>query len=530
MNDSRSNERKSRVARKRHPRSIWTVPGRLNLMCFMIILSGSFGVIGAFEIAKGAKMHELNFLHVKHNHSFSNAVEQFQSSDASDTSAIRGEILLVRRQPIACLNLVGFFERQILSLVGTREAITICQEDIDLAQRTLLSVDSFDSGRIEKEELVQKLEQAVEGFTENSAKFEPLVAQTVSTVSTILVIVVTLKAFLVALSGYFLSRSIVADYRKVEVAEETLADDLSKRLIAEQERDALNEELQRAARDAGKAEVATGVLHNVGNVLNSVNISTNIIRQRVHETPLPQLEQVAEALETKTDLADFLTSDFRGKNFPKLIHAISDRLSTDHSVLCNEITILSKNIDHIKEIVSMQQSYAKRTGVLEYVSPKEILEDALKINEVGLTRVGIKVETTIEGIDPILTKRHEVLQILINLIKNARQALESCDTAPPKIHARVRLEDDFVRFEVEDNGIGMPAANLQKVFQHGFTTKKSGHGFGLHACANSAREMGGSLSVSSEGYGKGSTFTLKIPTDMTAERGTNREELEAAGI
>ncbi|MEM8735795.1 MAG: hypothetical protein AAGG44_16315, partial [Planctomycetota bacterium] len=170
-------------------------------MCLMIIVSGAFGVVGAFEIAKGAKMHELNFLHVKHNHSFSNAVEQFQSAETNDTSAIRREILLVRKQPIDCLNMVGLFERRILKLVGTREAITICQQDIELAQQALLSVEAFDSGRIGKDLLVSKLKQAVEGFTANSARFEPLVAQTVTAVSTILVLVVTLKAFLVALSG-----------------------------------------------------------------------------------------------------------------------------------------------------------------------------------------------------------------------------------------------------------------------------------------------------------------------------------------
>ena len=70
--------------------------------------------------------------------------------------------------------------------------------------------------------------------------------------------------------------------------------------------------------------------------------------------------------------------------------------------------------------------------------------------------------------------------------------------------------------EVTDNGEGIPKENLTRIFQHGFTTKKTGHGFGLHSGSNAAREMGGSLNVRSDGTGTGATFILELPLNKNA--------------
>jgi signal transduction histidine kinase len=71
---------------------------------------------------------------------------------------------------------------------------------------------------------------------------------------------------------------------------------------------------------------------------------------------------------------------------------------------------------------------------------------------------------------------------------------------------------DRTRITVTDNGVGIPPENMARIFNHGFTTKKDGHGFGLHSGANAAKEMGGSLTAHSDGPGKGATFTLELPT------------------
>jgi signal transduction histidine kinase len=108
--------------------------------------------------------------------------------------------------------------------------------------------------------------------------------------------------------------------------------------------------------------------------------------------------------------------------------------------------------------------------------------------------------------------RHKVLQILVNLLTNAKYACDESNRPEKRINVWIRKDSsDHVRIGVCDNGVGIAAENLNRVFEHGFTTRKTGHGFGLHSCALAARELGGSLTAQSDGPGKGATFILEIP-------------------
>ncbi|QDS87320.1 Sensor protein FixL [Rosistilla ulvae] len=288
--------------------------------------------------------------------------------------------------------------------------------------------------------------------------------------------------------------------------------DITARKQAEREREQLADELQNTARQAGMAEVATGVLHNVGNVLNSVNVSTNLIRDRINASPVEHLMKAADVIaENEADLGNFLTNDKRGKYFPTLLKQLATSFHNERDAQRNEIQALTKSVEHIKEIVSMQQSFAKKSGDTESVDPIELIEDAAKINDASLTRHGVELVREFEDVPNIEVRKHEVLQIMINLIKNAKQAVDKSDASEKIIRLTARTEGEHVRLEVHDNGIGISKENLKNIFRHGFTTKTTGHGFGLHSCANSAREMGGSMSVHSEGVGRGATFTLKLP-------------------
>ena len=108
-------------------------------------------------------------------------------------------------------------------------------------------------------------------------------------------------------------------------------------------------------------------------------------------------------------------------------------------------------------------------------------------------------------------EKHKILQILVNLLRNAKHACQESDRADKRLTVRVINGDGRVRISVIDNGIGIPPENLIRIFSHGFTTKKDGHGFGLHSGALAAKEMDGSLTVHSDGPGQGSTFTLELP-------------------
>ena len=275
-------------------------------------------------------------------------------------------------------------------------------------------------------------------------------------------------------------------------------------------------DLVKVARAAGVAEIATSVLHNVGNVLNSVNVSANVVTERIRRSELPNLSRVGQILdEHQAHLSEFLSTDERGKLIPGFIRELAVCLDDEHRQVVSELGSLAAGIDHIKQIVAAQQTLAKRVNIDTPVDPTNLMETALVMQGVG-SRADIAVVRRYDQSAPATLDQHKVLQILINLISNAMQSVTSAPVTPKQIIVTVspgtRPDRATVRFLVTDNGGGIAPQNLTRIFSHGFTTKASGHGFGLHSAANAAREMDGSLSAISDGPGAGATFILEIPT------------------
>ncbi len=272
-------------------------------------------------------------------------------------------------------------------------------------------------------------------------------------------------------------------------------------------------ELVTTARRAGMAEIATNVLHNVGNVLNSVNVSARLLYEKVHASKGQGVIRVAELMKQHSDdLGAFISSDPKGRALPGYLGKLAEALAAEQRSMIDELVQLTKSIDHIKEIVATQQSYAGNSSVLEPGSLRELIEDVVRICDVSLARHHVTLIKELADIPMMLLDKHKVLQILINLINNAKQALDSVADRPSRITLRLKATDDKrVRIEVEDNGEGISRDNINRVFEHGFTTRADGHGFGLHSCILAAHEMGGELTVQSAGPGKGALFTLELP-------------------
>ena len=294
-----------------------------------------------------------------------------------------------------------------------------------------------------------------------------------------------------------------------------------------------NKKLVDASHRAGKAEVATGVLHNVGNVLNSVNVSANMLKQRIEASPVAYLVQAAEIIEkNKHDLESFFMKDRRGKHFPQLLNQMTSSFQKERDAQMSELESLSDNINHIKEIVSLQQSFAKKGTVAMNVVPAEVFEDAIKMNDSDLQWYATKIVKEFADVPSMSTSRHDVIQILVNLIRNAHQAIEATDAEEGEIRLSIREVDAQIVFTVQDSGMGIDPKNMQNLFQHGFTTKATGHGFGLHSCAIAAQELGGTLTVESDGPGQGATFALTLPikieSSSTAEESEETDSRESS--
>jgi signal transduction histidine kinase len=284
-------------------------------------------------------------------------------------------------------------------------------------------------------------------------------------------------------------------------AEQRLADSVDSLKKAQRQ-------LMEVSRMAGMADVATTVLHNVGNVLNSVNVSAGLVLDRIRHAKVGGLGKAVRMLREQREGPGNKTAqllDYLG--------LLATSFEEDARLVQSELVSLQKNIDHIKAIVSMQQSNARVTvGVEEKVMVSALVEDALKTLNMGGPENQRGVQVARQYQDGIRAEldRHKLLQILMNLLRNAVDAMISSEEKQITIRLRSAPPGRFV-LEVQDTGCGIPPERLTSIFQYGFSTKRSGHGFGLHGSANLATEMGGSLTVRSDGAGRGATFTLELP-------------------
>jgi PAS domain S-box-containing protein len=290
-----------------------------------------------------------------------------------------------------------------------------------------------------------------------------------------------------------------------------VVEDITERRHAEEELEEVHKQLLVASRQAGMAEVATNVLHNVGNVLNSVNVSASIVSERIRKSKCAGLARVAALLnEHAHELANFLAGA-QGKHLPVYLQELAAELIAERDAALTELSAVRSNVEHIKEIVAMQQGYARRGGITDTLDVRTLVEDSLRMNEGAFSRHGVTIVRDFTDVPLIEADKHRVLQILVNVIRNAKYACSEAAGGEKRITVRIRAADAAVLISVIDTGVGIPAENLDRIFGHGFTTRRDGHGFGLHSSALAARELGGSLRAESAGPGRGATFTLTLP-------------------
>lgn len=296
--------------------------------------------------------------------------------------------------------------------------------------------------------------------------------------------------------------------------------DITERILAEQENQKLHQDLLDVSRQAGMAEIATGVLHNVGNILNSVNVSASILRKQIEEGSLDKLERISGLIsEYESDFFQNIKQEHSGRVIPEYIRRVTDAFKRERELMVEEFGDLVSNVDHIKTIISVQQSMAKCSGLVQKLDVHDVFRDAISANKASIQKNHITIEQCVDdNVPTFMSDKHRILQILINLIKNAIDALVESGHLSPKVTVAASCTGEWLALRVSDNGIGIPPDRLNQIFQHGFTTKKTGFGFGLHSSANSAKEIGGLLTGFSEGVGHGATFELQLPLNEKSVR------------
>lgn len=298
--------------------------------------------------------------------------------------------------------------------------------------------------------------------------------------------------------------------RRVEERTQELRQEVRERQHAESELIRTHEQLIEASRYAGMAEIATNVLHDVGNVLNSVNVSASLVIETVSCGQAAKLARVAQLLnEHRADLG-LLGQDPRGRYLPEYLEELTRILARERQLTLSELELLRKNVDHIKDIVVMQQAYARVGGVESPADVNELVEDSVRLNASAFDRHRVELIRDFANLSEVLIDKHKVLQILVNLLRNANIACEESGRPDKRVILRTRRLGERMEITIIDNGVGIAPENMHRIFSHGFTTRASGHGFGLHGAALVARDLGGSLRVHSDGIGAGAAFTLEL--------------------
>jgi len=322
----------------------------------------------------------------------------------------------------------------------------------------------------------------------------------------------------IEIEGKKFVQMVIRDVTEREKAQEELQNANENLELKVQERtkelNDLNSKIGEIARSAGMAEVASGVLHNVGNVLNSVNVSASLLKSQLKNSKIDHLEKLMVMLkENENNLCDFLDNDEKGKYVIPFLSELSGKLIHDQGEQVLELDSLIDNIEHIKNIVSMQQSHTGSMGVIENIRTSEVMDDAININMASVGKRGIKIIRSYEDDPEIAVDKHKLIQVLVNLVSNAGHALSNKES-DKVIIAGIKKDKDSVIFYVEDNGVGIAEGDIARVFEFGFKKRKGGHGYGLHHSAIMSKEMGGEIQVKSEGLGKGARFELIIPIEV----------------
>jgi signal transduction histidine kinase len=302
--------------------------------------------------------------------------------------------------------------------------------------------------------------------------------------------------------------------QELEATNTNLHVEMDQRKKAEAEKEKLYQQLMQASRQAGMADVASSVLHNVGNVLNSINVSTDTLLKTLKKPMVGDVCRIASLFhEHQSNLQEFLTADPKGKQIPSYLGLVAESLSGSHQTIQSELDSLVKKVDHIKQVIMSQQDIARAGNIREPASAEDLMEQAVMMALPEPEKYQIHVTREYSPVPMTMTDRHQVLQILVNLITNAKNAIVEHSGSTRRLTLRIGAPSGraFVRFEVIDTGVGIKPDNLPRLFAQGFTTRKSGHGLGLHSAALAAKNLGGTLQAQSTGEGDGATFTLDLP-------------------
>ena len=270
--------------------------------------------------------------------------------------------------------------------------------------------------------------------------------------------------------------------------------------------------LMENAHQAGMAEVAANVLHNIGNALNSINTSTEVIHGIHQESPFPLLEKIAHLMRMhQSDIDSFFTQDATGKKVPPALIEVTQSLHKVHSSIGQEIQVLQNHLKRLRQVVNAQQEYVAIDGAVFEGHVSACLEEALQIERTILEEKQIQVVRKYDDLPIIKIQKSKLLRVLVHLINYSAQAMGHCPKRVMALHLRQSHHQVFIR--IQDSSEILSREKLRTLFHQDFSGDSQTQHWSLHYCATAATEMGGNLQA--ESHSDGCVFTLTLPIYAT---------------
>lgn len=286
--------------------------------------------------------------------------------------------------------------------------------------------------------------------------------------------------------------------------------DVTQKKIKEEQLQNLHNELMIASRLVGMGEMANSMLHNIGNILNSIFVSLQVIKDKIDDGPIENLMRISELIKSKPPtVEEFSKSDSVYNILPEYLDSLINYMKDGNAIITQETQLLTKRVKHIKEIILTQQALNKTSELIEEVDVNQVIEEALKICITN--KLDINIERDLLNLPLVQTDKVKIVQILVNVIKNALESLKACNKTPKNLKIKTTLKEGDILIEITDNGLGLSKENLPKIFTTGFTTKAKGNGIGLHSSAIFLQHLGGKITAFSKGINEGATFTIFLP-------------------
>jgi PAS domain S-box-containing protein len=266
------------------------------------------------------------------------------------------------------------------------------------------------------------------------------------------------------------------------------------------------------ANESGKTEVIVDILHNIGNVLNSINVSALKINEQIEDSKLSRLTDTLKLIsDNQNNLGDYLQNDEKGRLIPDYLQKLAERLKQEQELVLQETLQLQKRLEVINHILELQQDVNRSTLYTKEERLEDMVKAALDILHSKIEHRGISIHLNLDQEINIVCIRSKIIHVFVNLIKNALESIVEKKMDGGLIEIAACQNDDAISIKISDNGVGIEPSNIKTIFNHGFTTKPTGYGFGLHSCANSVQELRGTIYAESKGKNKGCSFVINLP-------------------